>query len=140
MPPLLAEIDYFTLPTIKKTDWDVLGDDLLLDFELEGFKIMNATMDPQPNVIIDDNAGIKLSFQNLQFRLIGNYSFMTDPPIFADIGEADFFFSSTNFSIQIKTEIIRTSIGHKLQLQISDVKLEADDEPFMNLNGINDFS
>ena len=92
------------------------------------------------NIIIDGTDGIIFSFQNLKFGLSGNYSFMTDPPIFADIGEANFFFSSTNFSIGIQTEFIRSAMGDNMNLILRNAVINAERDPFANLTGINDFS
>jgi len=128
LPPLIKNIDFFTFSTVNVTDWKVLGDDMSVDFELDSFKIINASMDYNTsNVKIIDNEGIIFRFQNLQFGLSGDYSFITDPPIFADIGEANFFFAPTNFSTGIQSEIVRSHhfIGEMMQLTFSDTVISA---------------
>ena len=128
LPPLIKNIDFFTFSTVNVTDWKVLGDDMSVDFELDSFKIINASMDYNiSNVKIIDNEGIIFRFQNLQFGLSGDYSFITDPPIFADIGEANFFFAPTNFSTGIQSEIVRSHnfSGEMMQLTFSDTVISA---------------
>ena len=132
----MKNLDYFTLPTIEKDDIEPIEDGMKLEFELEGFKILNATTDSNHTIIvINDYDGITFGFQNLEFRLTGNYSFMTDPPLFADIGEADFYFAPLNFSTNVRTEIIRSREGHKMELLFSNTTISSDRDPFANIIG-----
>lgn len=89
MPPLFADLDYFTFPTINVTNYE-LFDDISIDFEFDSFKIVEAGFDTSPSCvkIKDPGQGVTIGFENLYFSLIGDYSFITDPPIAADIGQA----------------------------------------------------
>ena len=52
----------------------------------------------------------------MTFDLVGNYSFITDPPLFADIGESRLHFAPTNFSAGVKSGYVRTSTGEQFEL------------------------
>ena len=118
LPPLLENLDYFTFGPIGN-DTDTLGDeDVLISWELENIKIRNASIDPSPSgvVLSDDDTGVTVGFKNLTFKLEADYHYITDPPIFADLGDATIHFANTSFFTDIRSEVIRMSDGHKLQL------------------------
>lgn len=122
IPPLLENLDYFTFGPIKKDDVPILDDELNISFELDNFKISKASVDPSPSgvVLSDDINGITVGFQNLTFSIQGDYSYITDPPIFADIGTANIYFANTTFHTDVKSEIIRLAEGHDLELIFSN--------------------
>ena len=69
---------------------------MTFDYEIDGLKIAAASIDPTPPIItIKDGPGVTFEVQNLFFNVTADYSFVSDPPIFADIGQANFVLSPT---------------------------------------------
>ncbi len=65
---------------------------------------------------------------------------MTDPPIFADIGEANISLAPTSFKSNLGSDWHKSSTGNEFKLKFSDVHIESVAEPFVNFDGLSDFS
>ena len=83
----------------------------------------------------------------MTFDLVGNYSFITDPPLFADIGESRLHFAPTNISAGVKSGYVRTSTGEQFELQFSDINLTSNSTNsdgtitgLADFDGVSDFS
>ena len=71
---------------------------------------------------------------------MSDYSYVTDPPILADIGEATLLFSNTSFSTKVTSYLHAGLTDENLELTLTDMTLEAVAEPFCKFDGISDFS
>jgi hypothetical protein len=70
-----------------------------------------------------------------------DYSFVSDPPIFADIGETDLLLSGLCLSFDAKS-VYDPSLdaANRFNLTISDLRLDwLDSEPLLDINGYSDF-
>ena len=56
-------------------------------------------------------------------NLAANYSYITDPPIFADIGEAMLHLAPTNFTTSVGSHFIRQATGQQFELNFHSVEL-----------------
>lgn len=65
---------------------------------------------------------------------------MTDPPIFADIGEANISLAPTSFKSNLGSDWHKSSTGNEFKLKFSDVHIESVAEPLVNFDGLSDFS
>jgi len=65
---------------------------------------------------------------------------MSDPPILADIGEANIAFGNTTFRTDVSTYLHAGQAKNRFTVDLSNMFLEAQAEPFIDLEGINDFS
>jgi len=111
IPPLLEGLDYFTLKNITSTI-DLFDYELSFDFELDGLKIKSASIDPTPPIVtITNEKGIVFAFNNLTMNIVSNYSYVSDPPIFADIGEASLLLSKTSLSTKIASQLLTGPTG-----------------------------
>ncbi len=85
----------FTIPHIpfKKNatgqyepgELDILGD-LEIDYEIWDIKLSNASISPTPSILTIKNGFCTLALQDLTLNLTADYSYITNPPILADIG------------------------------------------------------
>ena len=127
LPPLLKNLDYFTFGPFSNDNSTDFDEDVLISYEIENIKIHNASIDPSPSgvVLSDDNTGVTVGFKNLTFSLEADYSYITEPPILADIGQANIHFANTTFFTDIKSELIRLENTHKLQLQFSNQQMNS---------------
>jgi len=134
-------LTYFTLKDIKGT-LDLLDSDLSLEYELDNLKIANASIDPTPPLVTinDKIKGVTMAFSNLNLELQGDYSYVSDPPIFADIGEANVRFGNTSLSTVIISDWHRSSNDNSFTLDFSQTQIDSAPEPFVDFDGISDFS
>ena len=66
---------------------------------------------------------------------------MSDPPIFADIGEANFTFANTTWSTDVRTYLHSGQVeGSKFTACLSEMSIDTAPMPFCNFDGTNDFS
>lgn len=143
IPPLLGNLTYFTLKDIKGA-LDLLDSDLSLEYELDNLKVAYASIDPTPPIVAinDKIKGVTMAFSNLNLELQGDYSYVSDPPIFADIGEANVRFSNTSLSSVVRSDWHRGSGNNdnSFTLDFSETHIDAAAEPFVDFDGISDFS
>ena len=102
IPPLLSNLTYFTLKDFTGT-LPLLEDDLSINYSLKGLKVVGASIDPTPPLIKINNGEFTVAVSNLNFNLTTDYQFISDPPILADIGEANFAFANTTMSTDVST-------------------------------------
>ena len=140
IPPLFNALTKLEIKKIDKPPLN-LTDDVSLDIELEHLKISNATISPStPILTINTDEGLLFAFSDLTLNITADYSYIMDPPIFADIGEASFLFSPTNFSVNVGSRLYAIPGGQYLELELSNMHIESQAEPFTSFVGISDFS
>ena len=96
-----------------------------------------------PFVTIWQEDGIQIGFKNLTFNLATTYSYITVPPIFADIGDAMMHIAPTNFTTSVGSHYVRTATGKQFELNFHSVELTSNmtnQAPFAKFTGVNDFS
>jgi len=81
-----------------------------------------------------NNGNVTFAVQNLAVNLTSDYSYVSDPPIFADIGVGSFLFANTTLSMDVNSTTNPFIIG------IDNMKIDSLAEPFCKLDGISDFS
>ena len=69
-----------------------------------------------------------------------DYSYIMDPPIFADIGEASFLFPYSNFSVDIGSYLYSVIGGQYLELTLSNMDVNSKPGAFSKFDGVSDFS
>lgn len=113
-----------------------------LEYELDNLKIAYASIDPTPSLVTinDKIKGVTMAFSNLNLELQGDYSYVSDPPIFADIGEANVRFGNTSLSTAVISDWHRGSNDNSFTLDFSETHIDSAAEPFVDFDGISDFS
>ena len=77
--------------------------DLIINYTLMGARVSNSSIDPSPPIIQIGDGDFNFAFSNLNINVTTDYQFISDPPIFADIGEANFTFANTTLSTDVRT-------------------------------------
>ena len=65
---------------------------------------------------------------------------MSNPPIFADIGDLSILFSNTNVSTIITTYLHRNRTGDTMEFTLSNMTSSSIAEPFCAIDGLSDVS
>ena len=65
---------------------------------------------------------------------------MSNPPIFADIGDLSVLFSNTNVSTIITTYLHRNPNGDTMEFTLSNMTASPNAEPFCAIDGLSDVS
>ena len=65
---------------------------------------------------------------------------MSNPPIFADIGDLSILFSNTNVSTIITTYLHRNRTGDTMEFTLSNMTASSIAEPFCAIDGLSDVS
>ena len=134
----------FLAPTIGKLTQLQFGDmtnehisieGLTTDFNVTNLKIAEAYLDGQtPGVQIGDEQ-MRFQLADFTLELSFDYEFITDPPIFADIGTAQVNIRGMTFAADIKT-----FLEESFSMQLVDLKLDFQNPGgLLNLDGLNDF-
>ena len=63
-----------------------------------------------------------------------------DPPVFADIGEASILIAPTNVSTNVNTRLYPTTEGNSLEVDLTNMHVESQSDPFTSFVGVSDFS
>ena len=100
---LLAKFDNVKLPAVKIENLDVAGlFNISLDLEEVMFNNLRISKDVRLMELMDNDES-KFEINTLQGTITGNYSYVTDPPLAADIGNIHIESDNLTFSIQGKT-------------------------------------
>ena len=102
LPPLISNLNYFTLPDIEDS-LHLFDDDLIINYTLMGAKVANASIDKEPPLINIGDGDFTFAFSNLNINLTSDYKFISDPPILADIGEVNLTLGNTTMSTDVRT-------------------------------------
>ena len=73
-------------------------------------------------------------------RIKSDYSYISDPPIFADIGDATILFDKVSLSSTVKSHLTEDSDEDVFSIEISEVQMNYTASPFVEFDGISDFS
>lgn len=79
-----------------------------------------------------------MGVQNFTASIVTDYSYITEPPIFADIGEGTILISNTTLSVDATSDYVKAD--RSFTVNMTDVHIESLAEPFSDFNGISDFS
>ena len=102
IPPLLGNLTVFTLPTITGNDKKLVGE-MDVDYEFSEMKISNASISPAVPIVKINNGWCTVAVKDLTLNLTADYSYITDPPVFADIGDGNLLFDKVSASFDIAT-------------------------------------
>lgn len=112
-----------------------IPDVIKFDFNITGLKISDLSLDPTCKLLELFNDRMVYSFKNFTGNFKTSYMYISDPPIFADIGEFDFTIGNTTFLADFDSNITKGVLDvliHRLELEIA---------PFdMLFDGISDIS
>ena len=142
IPPLVGNLTYFTLPDIDGS-LPLFDQEFTIDYTLMGLRIASASIDSQPPLIQIGDGDFTMAVSNLTFNLTSDYKLMSEPPILADIGEANLCFANTSLSSDVSTYLHNTdttSSTSRFTVELSNMHIESQPKPFASLDGINDFS
>ena len=140
IPPLLEGLDVFTLEGFNLT-LPLFDEDLVFDVEIQNVKLENSTISPTPPIVTINNSGsITVAFTNLTLNLTMDYSYISDPPIFADLGSANILLPKTNFTVEINSYFRESRSGNTFEIEMSNINLSVSAEPLCNFDGLSDFS
>ena len=108
---------------------------LTTDFNVTNLKIAEAYLDGQTPVVQIGDGQMRFQLADFTLELSFDYEFITDPPIFADIGTAQINIRGLTFAADIKT-----FLEESFSLQLIDLKLDFQNPGgLLNLDGLNDF-
>ena len=125
VPPLLSNLTYFELNEIKGR-LPMFDEELSIDYTLMGLRIANASIDPDTPFIKIGDGDFTFAFSNLDINLTTDYKFMSDPPILADIGEANLRFSNSSSHSDVTTYLHSESVtGSKFTVELSDMFIQS---------------
>ena len=113
---------YFTLPDIDGS-LPLFDKEMTIDYKLMGLRIANASIDSEPPLIQIGDGDFTMAVSNLTMNVTTDYQFMSDPPIFADIGEANLRFSNTSISSDISTYLhtADTQSGSRFTVELANM-------------------
>ena len=89
IPPLLENLPYFQ-PNITDKNITLFDEEFILFYNFTGFGLEKATIDKTPSIVQINNGDITFGLYNLFLNLTSGYEYISEPPIFADIGEMSF--------------------------------------------------
>ena len=89
IPPLLENLPYFQ-PNITDKNITLFDEEFIIFYDLESFGLEKASIDKTPSIVQINNGDITFGLYNLFLNLTSGYSYISEPPIFADIGEMSF--------------------------------------------------
>ena len=102
-----------------------------------------ASIGGEPSVVqIHDDNNITVSLQSLTLKLASEYAYVSDPPIFADMGTGYIYFKELSGSFDASGVLVQDEETGEtdFELLLSNAKLSQQAEPFCNYDGISDFS
>ena len=134
IPGLLWGLENVKFKNINGTI-PLLDQELVFNYELNETHVSSASIEQAPPLVkINDDGSITLAVDNLNLSLVSNYSYISDPPIFADIGEGSLHLVDMSMSADL------TSTVHPFQIELSNLKVDSHARPFCEFDGISDFS
>ena len=136
IPGLLKSLPKLSIKEIAGS-LPLLDEDLVISYELEDIHVSSATIDPTPPIVTINEGSVTMAVSNLNVNVTADYSYISEPPIFADIGEASFLFANTTLSSDATST---AGLDVPFALDFSNMKIDSLAEPFCSLDGISDFS
>ena len=133
VPGLLKGLENVKLKPINGT-LPLLDHDLVFNFEFNETHLANATIDPTPPLVTIHDGSVTFAVENLNLNVTTNYSYVSDPPIFADIGEGSIKIANLTMSSDASSSI------DPFQIDLSNLHAKSEPSPFVDFNGISDFS
>ncbi len=83
----------------------------------------------------------KFQFENLTLILQADYSYVSDPPLFADIGTATILLSGLSLSFEFQSELTFTNTDTVFTVNMDNMDLRfIGDNPLAQFEGYSDFS
>jgi len=85
---------HFAVPELIKFDFDLLD-----------LRLVDVSLDPNPNLVqlLDDE--FQFGFKNLKGSLKCDYSYASDPPLFGDIGSFETAITNNSWTMDIQTNM-----------------------------------
>ena len=134
IPGILNGITNNTLGNSTDNHFSILDGDLSFTFDLNSTHVASASIDPDTPLATINNGSTTFAIKNLNLNVTTDYAFVSDPPIFADMGEGSINVEDLTMSVVV------TSSTEPFQVQLSELEFDAQPHPFSDFNGISDFS
>ena len=99
------------------------------DFNVTGLKISNLQLDPECKLMELLNDRLVFSFRNFTGDLSFSYMYISDPPIFADIGDFNLDIANSTFLMDFDSNVINGILDvliHRLELDIKPFDIKFD--------------
>ena len=107
------------------------------DYNLTGFAFADANYDGAVPIMTVGNDEVRLQLSNLTLNLTLDYAYVSDPPIFADIGSFYIGIDTLTFSANL-TSLLEDD---ELNITLADLHLSFEDSvPLTYFDGLSDFS
>ena len=103
------------------------------------FYLRNLYIDPNNKLVqLNEDNRVVVNLTDCIGHLSSKYKYITDPPLLADIGDFDWVWNDTSFTIDLKVYLNETPHLHP-EVKIYAIDFEAD--PFdISLDGVSDLS
>ena len=98
IPPLLGNLTVFNVPHLPcpqgnftecsdATGFLEIVGDFNVTYEIQNLHVASASISPTPPLVTIKNGYVTMAVQDLTLNVTSDYSYITEPPVFADIGE-----------------------------------------------------
>lgn len=134
IPGILNGLTNVTLANSTDNYFSLLDGDLSFTFDLNSTHVASASIDPDTPLATINNGSTKFAIKNLNLNVTTDYAFVSDPPIFADMGEGSINIEDMTMSVVV------SSSTNPFQVQLENLEFDAQPHPFSDFNGISDFS
>lgn len=112
-----------------------IPDVIKIDFNATGFKISDLSLDNKCKLMTLYNDRMVFAFKNFTGSFGFDYMYISDPPIFADIGTFDLDVANTTFLMDFDSNVVNGVLDVLIR------RLELDIDPFgITFDGVSDIS
>ena len=132
-----------SLPDRDLSDWDVINpppldlDVVTINYNLTNFRFLDTWYNGSAPIIDIEYDSYTLVIDGVNLTLAFDYEYVSDPPIFADIGTAKF--GMTNWYLNLTGAL--TLVDDVWDTEISDINMGwKGEQPEPSLDGLSDFS
>ena len=114
-----------------------ISDIISVDYNLTDFAFEYGDYNGSISIAAIEDNSVTFQMNNLTINLTLNYAYVSDPPIFADIGAAYIGVDTMNFTFEISSDLI----DDDLNVTLTDLYLNfSDPHPNVVFEGLSDFS
>ena len=109
----MGQISGFDFPNYVSVPIEIFENSDLISIEanITSPEIIEVSLDETVPIVQLEDDKAKLQLQNLNITLQADYAYVSDPPLFADIGEATILLEGLTISVEVNTDLAQTSEG-----------------------------
>ena len=137
--PLIQKLPEFDLSKIIPNMNGTLpiSDIISVEYNLTDFAFEYGDYNGSVSIAAIEDNSVTFQMNNLTINLTLNYAYVSDPPIFADIGAAYIGVDTMNFTFEISSDLV----DDDLKVTLTDLYLNfSDPHPNVVFEGLSDFS